>query len=364
MDKFLWAYEFVPAGARFDLNVEIVPPRGRTVSSIDLEALLGSLAAVGSSSERALGHSTTKGLGLAKIEINQVRGIDQSSFRGWSVSGKVLSTAAKSITVAFKSTVPDTDALVLDLQFPYGLLAGEPFLSKPKLKNGDSADKRGSKETASLQYARDADGKPLVRGASLKGLLRAHSQRILASAILASRPKLPPMLASDLSTKALRALFGDTTRRAKVLTSGASWVRSDARDIDHWRTFVAVDRFTGGAAEQKLYDALVARACTLRCTVSINKELAPWEKGLLLHVLRDAFEGELSVGWGKSKGLGAFRVASARLAGILVESVQSLLALARTRSDWVAWLDAFDKQVAMIAAATTEHENVDAERSR
>ncbi len=343
-----WAYEYVPAGAQFELDAQIVPPHGHLITTAHLEYLVGALSKVGSCPALAIGHATSKGFGLAEVKINQIRALDAASLKSWLSSGGPLRRAQKDILIKPKMATA-SKPIVLDLHFPFGLLAGEPMLSRPKQKSNEPAIQGGSKENAKQQYTRDANGMPMVRGSTLKGLLRGHATRIMATAIAAAPPNINALSATDAAKLALSSLFGDTKKRSRLSITDATWPTSDVRDVAFLRTFVAVDRFTGGAAHKKLYDALQARACSLRCSISIDRELQDWEKGLLLHVLKDAFDGDLALGWGKSKGLGTFRITNLTAGRVAAQDTRALCDLVGAHPEGRLCLDAFDLHVAQLA---------------
>lgn len=350
-EHLLWSYEYVPPGACFELNAEIVPPAKDSPSLAEVESLLSALLRVGESPELAIGHASAKGLGLAQVTVDQVSVLDESGFRAW-LKGKESNARAlaKADARLGKLTRPSATsaALELDLRFPLGLLAGEPMLSKPKANSTRLEDRRGTEANANQQYARDAEGKPMVRGSTLKGLLRAHATRILVTRLHAASGDL--VRAKDLAAEALQSLFGHHRQKSKLAVSDARWVRSDSQTVSQWRSFVAVDRFTGGAADQKLYDALVATACTLRLRIQPLRELQAWERGLLLHVLRDAMDGDLALGWGKSKGLGRFEVRRAQWGSSSVTSPEELRQQVVDSDSRRADLEAFDAHVARLTA--------------
>lgn len=354
-DKFLWSYEYAPAGSRFKLSAEVVPPIGVQITEDDTRELLRGLLQVGQSPALAIGHATTKGMGLARVTIDEVRTLDDAAFAAWV---REPAKSPRDAAAAQKGLIPESGppasvALTCDLEFPFGLVVGEPFLSQAKRRGGDAGDRRGTAATANQQYARDVAGRPLIRGSSLKGLLRAHASRIMAAALV-SQPHGTAQEAAAAARSAVQGLFGSHARKAGISVSEARWLASTATTEDVLRTFVAVDRLTGGAADQKLYDALVANACNMRCQITALRPLEPWERGLLLHVLRDALDGDLAVGWGKSKGLGAFRVSRASDGKTVVDSSVALRQLARENETLRSNLAAFDQHVAKLAAKAPE----------
>jgi hypothetical protein len=78
--------------------------------------------------------------------------------------------------------------------------------------------------------------------------------------------------------------------------------------------FVAVDRFTGGAAKQKLFNAHALWKPTFTGDVTIRADrwkeewdVRPWVWLLLVFTLKDWIEGDGFLGSGRSKGYGGFR---------------------------------------------------------
>ena len=71
--------------------------------------------------------------------------------------------------------------------------------------------------------------------------------------------------------------------------------------------FVAIDRFSGGAAAQAKFDSLYVDKPAFDCQFVINTSgLEPQDLALLRRALEDVLQGEVLIGWGKSKGYGCF----------------------------------------------------------
>ena len=69
--------------------------------------------------------------------------------------------------------------------------------------------------------------------------------------------------------------------------------------------FVAIDRFTGGAADEAKFDARYADAPTLQTRLTLHLDgLKPEDVALLALALRDVCEGKVTFGFGASKGYG------------------------------------------------------------
>lgn len=123
----------------------------------------------------------------------------------------------------------------------------------------------------------------------------------------------------------LDQLFGSKDGAGQVRFYDAL-VPFTADDV-HLQTFNAVDRFTGGVKDSALYKAKalwVQEAFTGRIAYRQDK-LTGWMQLLLLFAWRDAEEGDLVLGWGKSKGYGRVKLVS-------------------DHGGWQAWLGKLDAQ--------------------
>lgn len=201
---------------------------------------------------------------------------------------------------------------------------------------------------------------PVLAGSGLRGVLRAHAERIArtlatrsangkdeflqmcpACSPVESRPGEPlascdALLRGKVSTNdevsddhlclACR-LFGSTRRGSRLLVEDAPYQSTETqpKPVLKMMDFLAIDRFTGGGAEGLKFDALALwkPAFTLRLHLE-NPE--PWELGWLALVLRDLQEGWLSVGFGAAKGFGRMELENLRctLGYLSPEDVQDL----------------------------------------
>ena len=139
----------------------------------------------------------------------------------------------------------------------------------------------------------DPDGRPILPGSSLRGVLHAAGSRLTSTL---GTPELEDPAAS---------LFG-TTERAGLLRVGDGSLEGDAHRVklDH----VAIDRFTGFAALGKLFDAVGLGSPEFRVDLLVRwrADEPPEQRAvaLLLFLLRDAGEGLLWVGSRTTRGYG------------------------------------------------------------
>lgn len=220
--------------------------------------------------------------------------------------------------------------LRLELEFPWGFLVNSP----PDALM--AAHDHG--------YARDAQGDPILPGSALRGALRARAEQTLRTldpqggfdeACDLHSPKkacheridaendrrrenqkslLDAALERERHCSACR-VFGSGRLASPVKVSDFLPVR-EATGADLSQEFVAVDRFTGGAAPGLKFDAQARTGVTF--AGEIHLEIGPlrleaWGLGLLALVLRDLLWGDVPLGFGSGKG---FNEARARLVGV------------------------------------------------
>ena len=154
-------------------------------------------------------------------------------------------------------------------------------------------------------------------GASLKGVVRSHSERILRT-LLGDDPTLccdPLDRRQNCGVRAhnigetdaqYRALclacrtFGHTVQASHFLAADA--YPAQALNVLPVRQNVAIDRLSGGVAVGP-FDMEVALEGEFETTLRLhNFEL--WQVGLIGLVLRDLKLGQVRIGFGKSRGLG------------------------------------------------------------
>lgn len=172
---------------------------------------------------------------------------------------------------------------------------------------------------------------PVIPGSTIKGMLRAHAERIART--LRARSVCEPYLrvgdagndrvagcsealhegggVAD-SAEAYRAscpacrLFGSTHFIGRLSTGDALFDK-DAHYELSVRDGVAIDRYTGGAASGAKFDfEVLVSDEPMRCRIQC-RNLEYWQLGWLAMVLADLNDGLLRVGAAKSRGLGAIR---------------------------------------------------------
>ena len=194
-------------------------------------------------------------------------------------------------------------------------------------------------------YHHGGDEEPFIPGSSLKGMIRSYAEKICRSLrddpVPVCLPYLNPKDKADrgeegqfscglrfekfkkdnkqpivpspdvyrLSCPACR-LFGSHGFIGRFATSDAyltDGFRSQGRPVFEIRDGVAIDRLTGGTAGGAKYDLEVLTRGEF-CTTLDVRNFERWQMGLIALVLRDMEEGLVRIGFGKSRGLGRFKM--------------------------------------------------------
>lgn len=183
---------------------------------------------------------------------------------------------------------------------------------------------------AELPVLRDAQGRPLIPGASLKGVFRSHVESLVRAVTDDRRGACAPTgddhcLGRDEVAHLKDRFKGDNEGLAKAIwkdsclvcrTFGSPWVASHVWVSDlpvdeaTWfgqfqvRDGVAVDRDTGTVAQGLLYNYEVVPAGTcFECEI-VAEGLEDWQLGMLWLGFQPLLRGEMAVGGFRSRGLG------------------------------------------------------------
>ncbi|MCB2160718.1 hypothetical protein KQH40_01385 [bacterium] len=174
---------------------------------------------------------------------------------------------------------------------------------------------------------------PILSGASIRGVIRSHAEKLARTwstlnlekgeSFLAACPACTPIennplnpLAScqSLLPKDLEEaddshlclacrLFGSTLQKSKVIIEDGDFNSKNGDPVYKMLDFLAIDRFTGGGADGAKFDALALVNPVFNIKIFIY-DPEPWELGWIGLVLRDMVCGLLSFGMGRSKGMG------------------------------------------------------------
>jgi len=183
-----------------------------------------------------------------------------------------------------------------------------------------------------LPVLKDALGRPLIPGSSLKGALRSRLESFLRG-IDPALARDPSELTGSEQVRVVNQIKNtykddDATLTQKLIEAtdwvsqvfGSPWLagKVQIRDLpvvrEAWfgqyqeRDGVAIDRDTETAAEGKLYDFQVVPANTPFQFHAVVENAEEWELGLLAIGLHQLETEQISLGGGRSRGLGVVRL--------------------------------------------------------
>lgn len=307
--------EVVPRGQRFDLFLAL-----RTPDENDMIATIALLQALGNGATR-LGSNTADGWGAVSLldGTMKVRVATEASVQAWLARGApdrwtealvdlepgTLGTltqraSERAITYALRPEVLSAD---MTLKFHGPLMIGEP--RKAKVLGVESVAKT----------ARVATGEPVLPADSFRGRMRSQAMRIL-------RTRVQKYALAPDTQLLVDALFGSRGGQSALLLEDFLPVAGE-EVTPYDQQFVAIDRFTGGAADRKLFQwsSTWKPVLTARLAIDMGHFRGQFERGrsaasvstatavkqatgLLALVLRDLREGDIAFGAGRAKGYG------------------------------------------------------------
>jgi CRISPR-associated protein Csm3 len=171
-----------------------------------------------------------------------------------------------------------------------------------------------------MEVVRDGEGRPVVPGSSLKGVLRSHAERILRSLdpdyacdpfrpdACGRRIRRPPRGGEERYRVLCYAcrMFGSVMLRGRVAFADAHPL-PDVRLALGERHHVGIDRRTGGSAHTVLFQPETVEAGAFEVRVVLTN-FALWQVRLLLAALRDLDAGDIGLGAATTRGYGRVRV--------------------------------------------------------
>lgn len=222
---------------------------------------------------------------------------------------------------------------------------------------------------ADLPVVRDAANLPYIPGSSFKGVLRSYVESILRSLTDDRRVVCNPTNDDEQCiTRAEMASLRERRDDQLILEKtcwicqlfGSLWYASklQIRDLhvrpELWfnqyqrRDGVAIDRDTETAADGKLYDFEVVPAGVLFDFQAIVDNAEDWQLGMLYLGLSAFENGELTIGGGSSRGLGAIELSLNTPSYIDKHHIVQYLTdddYEGKDADWQLWVDAFQAKI-------------------
>lgn len=240
----------------------------------------------------AVGAMTTKGFGSIRLEAGA---------KTWKFDFKHTDHARH--WLEYRSGGLPHDTLITTVAPKAGMTAGifsieADFGLKSSLIIGSYATGPKMPDKSHLTCS----GRPIISGSSLKGALRARAVRIINTF-----GKDGPGLLKEVFGWAEDAKNTRTKAIKSRLTVEEAEVRNAVAEVQNR---VKIDRFTGGALDSALYDSMPLWETTGGSSVTLRFRLVPfedWQAGLLLHLLKDLWSGDLPIGGEKNVGRGVLK---------------------------------------------------------
>ena len=336
--------EVLPAGATFNLRLELED------ASEEDEQLLAAALAEWQAGRGAMGGRVARGLGAFRLEglKCQRRNLNDADtlmtflrsddpMAGLSMGDDWLTVRLSEARKAIQPKLCSPWVAQSWVEVQLTLQATGPFLA------GDVTMARRS----GFDHAPLVEERPVLPGASLRGVVRSQAERIartLATALATDgddfrqrcpacspvarpreRGKTVPLECCDSLLDTLPAeeksklmeqgiepdhlclacqLFGSARLGSRLIVEDAPLkLKKGTQPKYKVQDFLAIDRFTGGGREGAKFDAAVLWRPAFMARLRLENP-CDWEFGWLALVLRDLAEGWLTVGFGRAKGFG------------------------------------------------------------
>jgi CRISPR/Cas system CSM-associated protein Csm3 (group 7 of RAMP superfamily) len=324
--KLLDHLEYVPAGETFQLEIS-----GDNLSDQEALRALALLHRLDSGAAR-LGAQASNDWGCVSFRLEKVCRLDQSNLEAWASRPEPGLSAlpplanherdqmwqeAGRLTI---SAPPRRLVFHLELTFASPWIIRDPRQRErvDALRDGNA---NGQERPPGMSFVVDEDGRPFVPAESLRGALRARAEMILRTLGLhcdKHPAEIEPVCTRHQTTAGGLEAVGRHDLAARLFGM-AGWMgplrtarltSQDQPTAPLRQESVAIDRFTGGAADELKFDAELATESTLQgeLTLDLDRLAAVDPKlaslGLLLLVLRDLVEGDIPIGAGSSRGQG------------------------------------------------------------
>ncbi|MEO8382167.1 MAG: RAMP superfamily CRISPR-associated protein, partial [Acidobacteriota bacterium] len=305
-DEKLFHREYVPVGITFEVSLS-----GDELDEVEVALLVRALQGFNDTSPIQLGAETREGWGRFQCDAIEVQSTDVALWldkKPWTSSTEAIRTLASRRT---------PDALGNQLHIPLTIAFTGPFLV-----NEPSRTKRPGEENDLPNHAErvGVDEKVVLPVSSFRGALRSRAEKIVRTlgkkACAATDPGDACKAiesAKEVATLCLTCqLFGAPGWATPIDYEG---FRLTHEPDPYKQELVAIDRFTGGVSGTAKFNVKAVWRPEFESAMTVN--LSRWSTakmsaetrdaalGLLLLTLRDLADGDMTLGFGASKGYGA-----------------------------------------------------------
>lgn len=306
-DHLLFNLELIPEKTKFLVRI-----RGRAAGDWREQVLFLQRGLHEFTQEKIrLGSCESNQWGRCRWRLDAVRVMDVEAIRKWLTDPEPIDRALgrlddrkTELGLISAPKTPSGRTLRILLRFDgHHFLVNDPGKVKPK---------KGKKDDESHAHvARRRDGKLMLPAESFRGVLSHQAARIEQTR--GGTGKREPVRRDrhenlPESINAVTRLFGGAGWESVLEIS--DFIQTDSGENSTVQEFLAVDRFTGGGAEERKFDAEGGWQPKLQGEIKVDIERlvalgnTKASLGLLALTLRDLIEGDLSFGWGSAKGYG------------------------------------------------------------
>ena len=310
-DRFLFHEEVVPEGTSFRVRI-----RGKTLPGAHwqhaVSILQQGLQRFNARTIR-LGAGESNNRGICTWRLDAVRIMDEAARNEWVTKPEPLdiffsrlADRKAELPKAGANHGPAVKSVRLLLRFD-----GHPFLVNDPGKTGKKEENKNAHAAR-----RTPDGRLLLPAESFRGVLAHQAARIARTKNQnGAREPVQRDAAGNLPSglRPVTRLFGSGGWGSVIGVSDFIETAPAGKPLPqqpYVQEFLAIDRFTGGGAEERKFDAEGGWAPVLDGVITVDlrrlKLTGRLESalGLLALTLRDLVEGDLAFGWGSSKGYG------------------------------------------------------------
>jgi len=330
-NAYLVHREFVPPDILFSVVITM-----RSSDEEEVAYLLYALSEFSNLNSRlSLGASCGDGWGQFDWKLTGIKHIDKDSVKDW-IRGGTVGIGYKALKRVPKERVYELENMAKKFVCTpsESLLTTEILLQfrSPFLVNDPSKTGKGT-DLPSHAPLTDVNGNTLLPAKSIRGALRSQAEKILRT--MGKKACSPSDKRVEKTCQCEYKEEVETLCKACKLFGASGW-RAPIEFSDFIPTveetylsqeFLAIDRFTGGGADGAKFDAYSSYRPQYLVSITIDLQALEIAKdefcslGLFALTLRDLVEGDITLGFGASKGYGAV---SANIQKISVSGISKI----------------------------------------